>query len=117
MIGATEFALMKPTAFFVNTARGRMVDEPAMLAALREGRIAGAGLDVYWTEPPVGEPHPPEELFKMDNVILTPHLGSAASESREEMAMLAAQNLIAMIRGETPPNLLNPDALAASTTT
>jgi glyoxylate reductase len=111
MIGAREFALMKPTAFFVNTARGRIVDEPAMLAALREGRIAGAGLDVYWTEPPVGEPAPPEELFKMDNVILTPHIGSATWESRSQMSLLAADNMIAMIKGETPPNLLNPEAL------
>lgn len=111
MIGAREFGLMKPTAFFVNTARGRIVDEPAMLDALREGRIAGAGLDVYWTEPPVGEPAPPEELFKMDNVILTPHIGSATWESRDQMAMLAADNMIAMIKGETPPNLLNPEAL------
>ena len=111
MIGAREFGLMKPTAFFINTARGRIVDEPAMLAALREGRIAGAGLDVYWTEPPVGEPAPPEELFKMDNVILTPHVGSATWESRDQMAMLAAENMIAMINGETPPNLLNPEAL------
>ena len=111
MIGAREFGLMKPTAFFVNAARGRIVDEQAMLAALREGRIAGAGLDVYWTEPPVGEPAPPEELFKMDNVILTPHIGSATWESRDQMAMLAAENMIAMIKGETPPNLLNPEAL------
>jgi glyoxylate reductase len=111
MIGAREFGLMKPTAFFVNTARGRIVDEEAMLAALREGRIAGAGLDVYWTEPPVGEPAPPEELFTMDNVILTPHIGSATWESRDAMSMLAARNMIAMIKGETPPNLLNPEAL------
>jgi glyoxylate reductase len=112
MIGAREFGLMKPTAFFINTARGRIVDEPAMLAALREGRIAGAGLDVYWTEPPVGEPAPPEELYKMDNVILTPHIGSATYESRNQMAMLAAENMIAMINGDVPPNLQNPAALA-----
>jgi glyoxylate reductase len=104
---------MKPTAFFINTARGRIVDENAMLAALREGRIAGAGLDVYWTEPPVGEPAPPPELYTMDNVILTPHIGSATWESRDQMSMLAAENMIAMIKGETPPNLLNPEALGA----
>jgi glyoxylate reductase len=111
MIGARELGLMKPSAFFINTARGRIVDEGAMLAALREGRIAGAGLDVYWTEPPVGEPAPPEELYKMDNVILTPHIGSATWESRDQMSMLAAENMIAMIEGRTPPNLLNPGAL------
>jgi glyoxylate reductase len=83
-----------------------------MLAALREGRIAGAGLDVYWTEPPVGEPAPPEELFKMDNVILTPHIGSATWESRDQMAMLAVDNMLAMIKDETPPNLVNPEVQA-----
>jgi glyoxylate reductase len=112
MFGDREFRLMKPSAFFVNTARGRLVDEAAMLAALREGRIAGAGLDVYWTEPPVGEPAPPEELYKMDNVIVTGHIGSATYESRDTMAMLAAENMLALIKGETPPNLLNPEALA-----
>jgi glyoxylate reductase len=111
MIGAREFGLMKPSAFFINTARGRIVDEGAMLAALREGRIAGAGLDVFWTEPPVGEPAPPEELYTMDNVILTPHIGSATWESRDQMSMLAAENMIAMIKGDTPPNLLNPGAI------
>lgn len=111
LIGAREFGLMKPTAFFINTGRGRIVDELAMIAALQEGRIAGAGLDVYWTEPPVGEPSPPPELFKLDNVILTPHIGSAAVESRHEMARMAAENLVAMINGDEPPNLLNPGAL------
>jgi glyoxylate reductase len=111
--GDREFRLMKPTAFFVNAARGRLVDEQAMLAALREGRIAGAGLDVYWTEPPVGEPAPPEELYKMDNVILTPHIGSATWESRDQMAMLAVENMVAMIKGETPPNLVNAEVQAA----
>jgi glyoxylate reductase len=111
MIGAREFGLMKPTAFFVNTGRGRIVDERAMIEALQQRKIAGAGLDVYWTEPPVGEPSPPEELFKMDNVILTPHIGSATHESRDKMATAAAANLIAMIKGERPPNLFNPEVL------
>ena len=73
------------------------------------GTIAGAGLDVYWTEPPVGEPAPSPELFKLDNVILTPHIGSATWESRREMSKLAAINLVAMIRGERPPNIYNPE--------
>jgi glyoxylate reductase len=111
MIGEREFGLMKPSAFFINTARGRIVDEQALIAALRESRIAGAGLDVYWTEPPVGEPSPPEELFKMDNVILTPHIGSATHESRGRMAMMAVENAVALIKGERPRNLLNPAAL------
>jgi glyoxylate reductase len=108
MIGAREFGLMKRTAFFVNTGRGRIVDEKALIDALRNGTIAGAGLDVYWTEPPVGEPAPSPELFKLDNVILTPHIGSATWESRREMSKLAAANVIALIKGERPPNLYNP---------
>lgn len=111
LVGEREFELMKPTAFFINTARGRIVDEKAMVKALTSGRIAGAGLDVYWTEPPVGEPAPPEELFKLDNVILTPHIGSATWDSRVKMSTLAAENLIAMIDGRTPPNILNPEVL------
>ena len=110
MIREREFKLMKPTAFFINTARGRIVDEPALVRALQDGTIAGAGLDVYWTEPPVGEPAPSPELFKMDNVILTPHMGSATWESRREMALLCARNLVAMTRGERPPDLVNPEA-------
>jgi glyoxylate reductase len=109
MIGAREFSLMKRTAFFINTARGRIVDEKALIDALRNGTIAGAGLDVYWTEPPVGEPAPSSELFKLDTVILTPHIGSATWESRREMATLAAINMIAMIKGERPPNIYNPE--------
>jgi glyoxylate reductase len=114
MIGEREFGLMKPSAFFINTARGRIVDEPALVRALQQGTIAGAGLDVYWTEPPVGEPAPSPELFKMDNVILTPHMGSATWESRREMATLCARNLVAMIAGERPPDLMNPDAWKSS---
>lgn len=109
MIGEREFKLMKPTAFFINTARGRIIDEPALVRALQEGTIAGAGLDVYWTEPPVGEPAPPSELFKMDNVILTPHMGSATWESRREMATLCARNIVAMAKNQRPPDLVNPE--------
>jgi glyoxylate reductase len=109
MFGAREFALMKPTAFFVNTARGRIVDEPSLIAALREGRIAGAGLDVYWQEPPVGEPAPSAELFDLPNVILTPHIGSATWEARDAMTMAVVENLRAMIEGERPPNVVNPE--------
>ena len=112
MIGAREFALMKPTAFFLNTARGRIVDEPALVKALQDGTIAGAGLDVYWCEPPVGEPAPSPELFKMDNVILTGHIGSATWESRREMATLCARNIVAMVAGERPPDLMNPEVWA-----
>ena len=108
MFGAHEFGLMKPTAFFVNTARGRIVDEPALIDALRDGEIAGAGLDVYWQEPPVGEPSPSPELFELSNVILTPHIGSATVEAREAMSLAVVENLSAMIRGERAPGVVNP---------
>jgi glyoxylate reductase len=113
MIGAREFDLMKPTAFFINTARGRIVDEPALVTALQDGKIAGAGLDVYWCEPPVGEPAPSPEFFKLDNVILTGHIGSATWESRREMATLCARNIVAMVSGERPPDLMNPEVWSA----
>lgn len=108
LIGRRELDLMKRTAFLINTARGRIVDEPELVAALQERRIAGAGIDVFWNEPPVSElPAPHPSLFKLDNVILTPHLGGATEESLTTIAMLAARNLVAMIRGERPPDLCN----------
>jgi glyoxylate reductase len=109
MIGAREFDLMKPSAFFVNTARGRIVDEPALIQALRERKIAGAGLDVYWQEPPVGEPAPSPELFELSNVILTPHIGSATVEARVAMSLAVVDNLKAMIAGERAPGVVNPE--------
>ena len=109
LIGEREFKLMKRSAFFVNTARGRIVDEPALVAALQSGEIAGAGLDVYWNEPPVSEPAPSPELFKLDNVILTPHMGSATHEARTEMALAVVENLKAMVDGERPPGIVNPE--------
>jgi glyoxylate reductase len=109
LIGAHEFDLMKPSAFFVNTARGRIVDEPALVEALRERKIAGAGLDVYWNEPPVSEPAPSPELFQFDNVILTPHMGSATVEARTKMALAVVDNLRAMVAGEPAPNAVNPE--------
>jgi glyoxylate reductase len=109
LIGAREFDLMKPSAFFVNTARGRIVDEPALIDALREGKIRGAGLDVYRQEPPVGEPAPSPELFAFPNVILTPHIGSATVEAREAMALAVVDNLRAMIASERAPGIVNPE--------
>jgi glyoxylate reductase len=109
MFGAREFALMKPTAFFINTARGRIVDEHSLVAALRDGTIAGAGLDVYWQEPPVGEPAPSPELFRFTNTILTPHIGSATHEARDAMALAVVDNLRAMVAGERPPDVINPE--------
>ncbi|MDX6604553.1 MAG: glyoxylate reductase [Solirubrobacterales bacterium] len=95
LIGAAELALMKPTAALVNAARGPVVDEAALVEALRSGQIAAAGLDVYEDEPRV---HP--DLLVMENVTMTPHLGSATVETREAMAELAARNAIAAARGE-----------------
>lgn len=104
-IDAQEFALMKPSAFVINTARGPIVDEEALVQALQTGRLAGAGLDVFENEPKI---HP--ALIAMDNVTLLPHVGSATAETRMRMAMLASKNLLAALRGERPPNLVNPEA-------
>ncbi len=98
LIGARELGLMKPTATLVNTARGAVVDEAALAEALRDGRIAGAGLDVFEDEPNV---HP--GLLEQENVVLVPHIGSATVETRAAMAELAARNAIAVARGEAPP--------------
>ncbi len=109
LIGAREFDLMKDSAYFINTARGRIVDEPALVEALQQGKIAGAGLDVFWTEPPIGEPAPSPELYELDNVILTPHIGSATIDAREKMALAVVDNLRAMVDGERAPGAVNPE--------
>ena len=99
MINAEVLRMMKPTGIFVNISRGDVVDEPALVAHLQAGRIAGAGLDVYEFEPKV-----PEALMAMENVTLLPHLGTAALEVREAMGMMAVDNLIAVLEGRAPPN-------------
>ncbi|MGH9469429.1 MAG: 2-hydroxyacid dehydrogenase [Terriglobia bacterium] len=104
MITARELGLMKPSAFLINTARGRVVDEAALAEALKAGRIAGAALDVFEHEPKV---HP--ELLRMPNVVLLPHIGSGTGECRTRMARTAAENLLAALRGERPPNIINPE--------
>jgi glyoxylate reductase len=104
LVGERELRLMKPTAFLVNTARGPVVDEKALVRALKEKRIAGAGLDVYENEPTV-EP----DLLTMQNVVLTPHLGSAVKELRESMANVVADNIMAVLEGRRPPNCWNPE--------
>jgi glyoxylate reductase len=109
LIGKRELELMKPEAFLINTARGRIVDEPELIRVLQERRIAGAGLDVYWNEPPVTQdPQVPEELCKLDNVVLAPHNGGATWDVRGRKAMSVAQGMVAMMRGERPAALLNP---------
>jgi D-3-phosphoglycerate dehydrogenase len=104
LIGRREFALMKPTAYLINTARGPIVDEEALVEALREKRIAGAGLDVYENEPELAA-----GLADLPNVVLLPHLGSASTRTRTRMATMAAQNLLAVLEGRVPPNLVNAD--------
>jgi glyoxylate reductase len=104
LVGERELRLMKPTAFLVNSSRGPIVDEKALVRALKERRIAGAGLDVYENEPQV-EP----ELIAMKNVVLTPHLGSAVTELRESMANVVADNILAVLEGRQPPNCWNPE--------
>ncbi len=106
LIGAAELARMKPTAFLINTSRGPVVDEEALVRALEAGQIAGAALDVYENEPRV---HP--GLLGRKNVVLAPHMASASLETRTRMAVMAAENAIALFSGRRPPNLLNPEVL------
>lgn len=107
MIGEKELYLMKPTAILVNTARGAVVDQKALYKVLKEKRIFGAGLDVYEKEP-IDKDDP---LIELDNVVLLPHIGSASVETREKMAIMAAENLLAGLRGERPKHLVNPEVL------
>jgi glyoxylate reductase len=108
MIGAPELAAMKPDAVLINTARGGVVDQPALIEALRSGGIGGAGLDVFESEP-LASDHP---LLGLDNVVVAPHLGSATVETRTRMSDLAVDNLLAFFRGARPPQCVNPEVLA-----
>ncbi len=109
MIGAREFALMQPHAYFITTARGFIHDEAALLDALRDKRIAGAGLDVWSKEPPPPE-HP---LLQFDNVLASPHTAGVTKEARENMGRIAAEQLLDALDGKRPPRLINPEAWAA----
>ena len=104
LIDAHRLAAMKPTAVLVNTSRGPVVDEAALALALGERRIFAAGLDVFEREPEI---HP--DLLRLDNVVLAPHIASGSVRTRSEMSALAVRNLLAGLRGERPPNLVNPD--------
>ncbi|MBN1476380.1 D-glycerate dehydrogenase [Candidatus Sumerlaeota bacterium] len=106
LFGADQFGRMKTTAVFVNTARGPIHDEAALAQALRDGVIAAAGLDVFEREPSVDP-----LLMELDNAVLLPHIGSATRPTRDRMAITAAENLIAALRGERPANLLNPEVI------
>jgi len=104
LIGGKELEMMKPTAILINSSRGPVVDERALVSALKKGKIAGAGLDVYEREPRISP-----GLTILDNVVLLPHIGSATDDTRGQMAVVAAKNAIAMLRGKRPPNIVNPE--------
>lgn len=105
MLGAAQFALMKPTAYFISTARGGIHDEAALNAALEAGRLAGAGLDVWAVEPPPLD-HP---LLQRDDVLASPHIAGVTVESRRQIATIAAEQLLDVLDGKRPPRLLNPE--------
>jgi len=104
MLGAPQIALMKPTAFVINTARGAVIDEVALVRALQAKQIAGAGLDVFEREPQLTP-----GLAELENVVLAPHLGSATIGTRTKMGMIAMKNLLAVCAGQRPPNCVNPE--------
>jgi len=103
LIGPAELRMMKHTAFLINTTRGPVVQEAALVEALDQGVIAGAALDVYEREPLISDG------LRRDNVVLAPHLGSASIETRTKMAMIAAENAVAFFQGRRPPTILNPE--------
>ena len=109
MIGASQFGLMQPHAFFITTARGFIHDEDALFAALRDRRIAGAGLDVWAKEPPPPE-HP---LLQFDNVLASPHTAGVTKEARENMGRIAAEQVLDALDGNRPPRLINPEVWPA----
>lgn len=105
LIGARELSLMKPTSFLINTARGGIIDQNALLRALLEEQLAGAALDVLENEPPNSN----ERLLELENVIVLPHMGTATIETRRAMRELAVDNVIAVLNGSRPPAIVNPE--------
>jgi len=106
LIGERELGLMKKTAYLINTSRGPVIDEEALVRALSDGQIAGAGLDVFEDEPALKP-----GLADLPNVVIPPHIASATIETRGKMAQMAATNLVMMLQGKTPPNCVNPEVL------
>lgn len=106
LIGEKEFELMKPNSYLINTSRGPIVDEKALVRVLKQKRIAGAGLDVYEKEPKLTL-----GLTELDNIVLLPHIGSASYETRNQMALLAAENCLAALEGKVPSHFVNPEVL------
>jgi glyoxylate reductase len=104
LIGERELNLMKRTAYLINSARGPLVDEDALVRALEARRIAGAGLDVF-----EHEPRPHSKLLRMENVVMTPHVGSAVTELRAAMANVVVDNIVAVLQGAVPPNCWNAE--------
>ena len=107
LIGAAELAKMKPTAFLINTARGGLIDQKALTAALQNNAIAGAALDVLEAEPPAAD----DPIFTLPNAICYPHIGSATEETRRAMRELAVENMLAVLAGKKPPAAVNPEVL------
>jgi glyoxylate reductase len=106
LISKKEFVLMKPTSILINTSRGPVVDEQALVEALKARTIWGAGLDVFEKEP-----YANPELFKLDNVVMTPHIGTATPDTRRGMAIMAAQNVLDIMEGKTPAGIVNREVL------
>ena len=109
MIGAREFALMQPHAYFITTARGFIHDERALAEALRAKKIAGAGIDVWDKEPPAAD----HALLQFDNVIATPHTAGMTREARANMGRIAAEQLVITLDGKRPPRIVNPQVWPA----
>jgi glyoxylate reductase len=107
LLGANEFKMRKKTAILINNARGPIVDEKALVEALREGQFAGAGLDVFEKEPDLMD-----GLSELPNVVLSPHVGTSTTEIRMAMAVVCARNIMAAVGNQIPPNCLNPQAKA-----
>ena len=105
MIGAREYALMKPSAYFITTARGGIHDEAALAGALIAKRLAGAGLDVWAKEPP----EPDHPLLRFENVLASPHTAGVTHESRREMGRFAAEQMLDILDGKRPSRLINPE--------